>query len=94
MINIKAIYALYVKRKEMKIIKSFINHPKSINESYFEHLYQAIGISLKLCKTAIIALIHGIFPFICIHSASNNIEDLYKQTKNRRNKSNDTIQTK
>lgn len=42
----------------------FNKHPKEVGETYLEHLIEAWRYSLSLFRLFLIALIHGILPFI------------------------------
>jgi len=69
-----------------KLFSLFLDHPSSVNETYFEHLVQAMLISLNLLKLSITALTHAIFPFLFIETTSLNIEKLNNKTSKRRKK--------
>lgn len=44
----------------------FFEHPKSVNESYFEYARFALGISGLLIAATIAALVHAVFPYVCL----------------------------
>ena len=55
--------------KYFKVIISFIlnlfnEHPKSVGETYIEHMRNSLFISLLSLAMFLILLIHSIFPFI------------------------------
>ena len=69
-----------------KILSLFLDHPKSVNETYAKHFFQALMISFTLIKLSLTALIHAIFPFLFIETTSINIEKLNNKTSKRRKK--------
>ena len=63
--------------------KLFINHPQSINETYFEYAQFALRCSSLLFLAAFAALIHVIIPAFFEKTASSIIASLYHKTHNR-----------
>lgn len=61
----------------------FTKHPKSINESYTQHLFFALKNGSKLAFIGLILIIHGFFPFIFQHKARDGVEKLSQQLLNR-----------
>ena len=59
------------KIKEM--VCSFTDHPRLADETYFQHLWFTMKMSGTLFLSAIVIVLHGIFPFICSHTASNKV---------------------
>ena len=53
-----------------------MKHLKDVNMTYTEHWMFAWILALKLFLLSLIALVHGIFPFILVHSVSNKIRIL------------------
>ena len=64
----------------------FTEHPKSVNETYFEHMRCAFKFHCTLLRLSLCALIHGIFPFLCETTASDGIKELNDCMQNRRKK--------
>ncbi len=64
----------------------FTEHPNSINETYLEHMKNALLIGLKLIKLFLYSLIHSIFPFLFINDVSNEINTLNKGMQKRQRK--------
>ncbi len=58
------------------IRKAFIDHPASVNETYFEHFAVAAGFSRQLAAASAKALVHAIVPGMCCTSASEKIKEL------------------
>ena len=63
--------------------KLFIDHPQSVDETYFEHMGVALKFAGMLLVAATAALIHAIIPAACEKTASNIIRNLYGKTRNR-----------
>ncbi len=65
------------------IARLFLDHPRSVDESYSEHAVFAFGFSLRLFGAAFAALFHAVLPFAFEKTASRIVADLYDRTKNR-----------
>lgn len=63
--------------------KLFINHPQSVDETYFEHARFALRFSRLLFLAAFAALIHAVIPAFFEKTASSIIADLFNKTHNR-----------
>lgn len=63
--------------------KIFLNHPRSVEESYGEHFLFALKFSGTLFLAAFAALIHAVIPCACEKTASKIVARLYDKTKNR-----------
>jgi len=61
----------------------FLSHPRSVEESYFEHLAFAARFSALLFAAAAVALVHAILPFMFERTASRIVAKLYARTHNR-----------
>jgi len=61
----------------LMIKKVFLDHPRSVGESYGEHLFQAGRFSLKLLHAAGACLIHALIPCLCERTGSKAITNLY-----------------
>lgn len=57
--------------------KAFLDHPASVNESYFEHFRVASHYSRELAGASLKALVHAFVPGICCTSASEKIKQLH-----------------
>lgn len=65
------------------ISKVFLDHPRSVDETYLQHARFAGGFSLKLFGAAFAALIHAVIPAAFDKTASRMIADMYARTHNR-----------
>jgi hypothetical protein len=61
----------------------FSDHPNSVGESYVSHLVSASRFAFKMIFGGITCLLHALFPFLFIKTASALITELYgeKSTK-------------
>ena len=69
-------------KKQMK--NPFTKHPNSVNETYLQHMWQAIKFSVRLEWLAFCVFIHAIFPFLFVTTASDGIKKLNDCMKKRR----------
>ncbi|WP_424940039.1 DUF6356 family protein [Aliiroseovarius sp. S253] len=65
------------------INRIFIEHPQSVDETYFEHARFAATFSFWLFLAAGAALIHAFIPAAFEKTASRIIARLYAKTHNR-----------
>lgn len=65
------------------IDRMFLDHPRSVDESYLEHAAFAGQFSLRLFAAASAALIHAVVPSLCERTASRIVADLHARTHNR-----------
>ena len=57
----------------------FIDHPKSVDETYLQHFCTAMSFSTKLFKAASACFIHAFVPGFCIKTGSKAITELHVQ---------------
>jgi hypothetical protein len=61
----------------MKAIASlFSNHPASVGESYGEHAAFASQFGLRMVLCGLACMIHAVFPFLFVKTASTCVRDL------------------
>jgi hypothetical protein len=65
------------------IARLFLNHPRSVDESYFEHMAFAGWFAGKLFLAMLAALVHAIIPGCFEKTASRMVAELYQRTHNR-----------
>lgn len=63
--------------------KTFFEHPQSVDETYFEHLWFALKFAGTLFVASIAALVHAIIPCACERTASTKIKELNDRIHNR-----------
>jgi hypothetical protein len=61
----------------------FLDHPRSVNETYLQHAAFAGRFSLALFGAAFAALVHAVLPFAFERTASRKVAALYARTHNR-----------
>ena len=64
----------------------FTEHPKTVNETYLEHMCCAFKFHCTLLKLSFAALVHAVFPFLCKTTASDGIKSLNDCMEKRKNK--------
>jgi hypothetical protein len=65
--------------------KLFVEHPRSVNESYLQHMGKALGIAWSLTFFCVIpVLIHSVVPGWYTTTASTNLFSLTNFLKKRR----------
>lgn len=65
------------------ITRIFLDHPRSVEETYFEHLLFASPFSFQLLGAACVALIHAVLPCCFERTASSVVARLYEKTRDR-----------
>lgn len=55
----------------------FSEHPKSVNETYLEHLMFAMGFGLRMLVGGLACILHGLLPFLFERTGSKCICDLH-----------------
>jgi hypothetical protein len=61
----------------MKMLRHwFLDHPRSVGETYFEHQQMAFGFSVRLFVASCACLVHGLIPCLFERSASRTIATL------------------
>ena len=61
----------------------FLDHPRSVDESYFEHLLFAGGFALRLLGAGVATLVHALVPCLFEKTASQMIPQMHDQIHNR-----------
>lgn len=56
----------------------FLEHPRSVNESYFDHFKMALSFSVKLFSAAFACLVHAIVPGFCVKTGSRLIQEIHE----------------
>ena len=62
-----------------------MKHLKSVDENYFKHIFEAWFISLITISAGLICFIHGLFPFLFQHTASDMIKYIINRVEQRNN---------
>lgn len=64
----------------------FIDHPRTVDETYVEHLIFAGGFGLKMIWGGVGAVVHAIVPGLCITAGSDMIKTLNDTIVKQRDK--------
>ncbi len=62
----------------------FLEHPRSVGESYLEHQRQALGFGFSLLLASLACIVHAIVPGLCVHTGSDAIKRLHERMAARR----------
>ena len=54
----------------------FIDHPRSVNETYLQHFSVAARFSAVMLRGGIGALVHAVFPGLCVTTGSRALAEL------------------
>lgn len=65
------------------INRLFIEHPASVEESYFQHMRFALGFAFWLVIAGAAALVHAVVPALCETTASRILGRLTAKMKAR-----------
>lgn len=55
----------------------FLDHPRSVQESYLAHFRSALGFALAMFACAIAAVVHAVVPRLFEKTASRTVARLY-----------------
>lgn len=54
----------------------FLRHPRSVGESYFEHMIFALGFAARLAGAAVACAVHALVPALCVRTGSRIVAQL------------------
>lgn len=63
--------------------KYFTDHPRTVGESYGQHLAIASGFGISMVAGGLACMIHSIVPGWCESTASGIVRDLYNRMEGR-----------
>ena len=66
------------------IYNPFTKHPRSVDETYLQHMWCACKFFVKLQLLSFAALVHSVFPFWFENTASKGIKKLNDCMKDRK----------
>jgi hypothetical protein len=55
----------------------FLDHPRSVGETYLEHQRHALGFGISLLVAGLACLVHALVPGLCVHTGSEAIKRLH-----------------
>jgi Family of unknown function (DUF6356) len=64
--------------------QAFLEHPKSVGETYLVHQRQAFGFGLSMIAGGLACLVHGLVPSMFLHTGSETISRLHTRMAVRR----------
>lgn len=65
----------------------FTEHPKSVGESYFEHMGVSASFGAAMFKGAAACFVHALIPGLCTRTGSGVVSELHGRMVTHRNKS-------
>lgn len=66
-----------------EVMEAFTYHPEETGETYLQHLWFTVTMSVRFAYVSFIIMAHGVFPFLFMKSASREIEKIYRIMKVR-----------
>ena len=60
-------------------MRVFTEHPATVGESYFQHMFRALGFGFRMVGAGMGCILHAIFPFICEKTGSKMIDCLHNE---------------
>ena len=61
----------------------FLDHPATVDETYFQHMRFAFGFAFWLGAAAFAALVHALIPAFCETTASRILKRLHVRIESR-----------
>ncbi len=61
----------------------FLDHPATVNETYFQHMRFAFSFAFWLGAAALAALVHAVIPALCETTASRILKRLHARIESR-----------
>jgi hypothetical protein len=61
------------------LTRLFTGHPATVGETYFGHLRQALGFSIRMFAAALACFVHALLPFLFVRTGSSCIETLHQR---------------
>jgi hypothetical protein len=65
-------------------MNAFTEHPRSVGESYWQHMGVALSFAGAMLLGAAASLVHGVFPFLCTRTGSGIVLRLHERVTRRR----------
>jgi hypothetical protein len=65
-------------------MNAFTQHPRSVGESYWQHMGVALSFAGAMLLGAAASLVHGVFPFLCTRTGSGIVLRLHERVTRRR----------
>ncbi len=65
------------------MIELMTRHPRSVGETYGEHMATAFSFAAALMLASLACLVHGLLPFLCQSTASRRVRALSERMSRR-----------
>lgn len=62
-----------------QLVDVFAAHPRSVGESYSEHMGSAFSFGWRMVLAGCACLAHGVFPFLFVKTGSTTIRHLHDE---------------
>jgi hypothetical protein len=59
------------------ISQLFTDHPRSVGETYAQHMASAGRFGCRMILAGIACLLHGVFPFLFVKTGSDTVRSLH-----------------
>jgi hypothetical protein len=59
------------------IARLFTEHPRSVGESYWQHMDSAMRFGSRMVLAGLACMLHGVFPFLFVKTGSNAVRTLH-----------------
>lgn len=66
-----------------QVERAFTEHPQDTGETYSEHLLFTAKMTGRLVYSSAVLMLHGVLPFLCTRTASQQIEKIYAIMRSR-----------
>lgn len=63
--------------------KLFLDHPRSVGETYAEHCAAALGFAVRMIAGGVACLVHAFLPFLFERTASTVVVALHERLVHR-----------
>lgn len=59
------------------LIGLFTDHPRSVGETYLEHMESALSFGVRLIAAGLACVVHAMLPFLFVRTGSTAVRALY-----------------
>jgi len=66
------------------LMNPLTEHLREVGETYPEHLVKAMGFGALMLAAGFACLVHALFPFLFVNTASESVRRLHRQLEHRR----------
>lgn len=79
----RAYYYFLIKEGGIMFARIFLDHPRSINENFFQHMVFALSFAIALLSAGAAALVHAFIPCLFEKTAGEIINRLHERIESR-----------